>query len=99
MRAHSNNMICRLAVLLSLSVPLSSFADNKGVAYVSDQEGAVSVIDLGTMEVKGALDIAAKGPRGIGITADGKWLVTANKDNSNISVVDTASGKLLSKSL
>jgi len=94
MSLNSNSSLFRLAALLSLFLPLSSFAD-QGVAYVSNQEGAVTVIDVGTMEIKGTLDIAAKGPRGIGVSADGKWLVTANKDNSNISVVDTASGKLV----
>jgi YVTN family beta-propeller protein len=76
-------------------VPLAASAGSIGVAYVSNQEGAVNVIDLETMEIKGVLDIAAKGPRGIGVTADGKWLVTANKDDGNISVVDTATGKLV----
>jgi YVTN family beta-propeller protein len=67
----------------------SSMAADKGIAYVSNQDGGVIVIDLATMEIKGSLDIGAKGPRGIGVTADGKWLVTANKDDGNISVVDT----------
>jgi DNA-binding beta-propeller fold protein YncE len=67
----------------------SSMAADKGIAYVSNQDGGVIVIDLATMETKGSLDIGAKGPRGIGVTADGKWLVTANKDDGNISVVDT----------
>ena len=83
-----------IAVALAATLPVSSFADNKGVAYVSNQEGGVTVIDLETMQPKGTLDIAAKGPRGIGVTADGKWLVTANKDDGNISVVNTATGKL-----
>ena len=63
-------------------------AGNKGVAYVSNQDGGVTVIDLETMEAKAEMDIGAKGPRGIGVTVDGKWLVTANKDDSNISIVD-----------
>lgn len=65
-----------------------------GVAYVTNQDGGVSVIDLATMETRNTIDVQATGPRGIGITADGKWLVTANKDNGNISVIDTASGKV-----
>jgi hypothetical protein len=64
------------------------FAESKGVAYISNQNGKVTVIDLETMEVKGEINNGAKGPRGIGVTADGKWLVTANKDDSNISIVD-----------
>jgi DNA-binding beta-propeller fold protein YncE len=85
-------------VLLAFGVLGSAYAiaGEKGVAYVSNQDGGVTVIDLETMEAKAAVDIGAKGPRGIGITADGKWLVTANKDDGNISVIDTA-GKVSPK--
>lgn len=79
---------------LGISVTTASFAEDKGIAYVSNQDGAVTTIDLATLEPKGTVDIGAKGPRGIGITADGKLLVTANKDDGNISVVDTATGKV-----
>jgi DNA-binding beta-propeller fold protein YncE len=94
MSTQSKKYYFLIAVLLSTIFPVTSFAENKGIAYVSNQEGAVTVIDLETMQPKGTLDIAAKGPRGIGITADGKWLVTANKDDGNISVVNTSTGKL-----
>ena len=67
----------------------SAFAGEKGLAYVSNQDGGVTVIDLETLEAKGSVEIGAKGPRGIGVTADGKWLVTANKDDGNISVAET----------
>jgi len=80
------------ALLLGLLSATVASAESKGLAYVSNQEGGVTVIDLATMETKGNLDIGAKGARGIGISADGKWLVTANKDNSDISIIDTASG-------
>jgi YVTN family beta-propeller protein len=85
------------ALLLAFgTIGAATAADgNKGIAYISNQDGGVSAIDLGTMETKGSMDIGAKGPRGIGITTDGKWLVTANKDDGNISVVDTATGKLV----
>lgn len=52
------------------------------------------VIDLDTMEAKGSVDIGAKGPRGIGVTADGKWLITANKDDDNISIIDTSGASM-----
>jgi DNA-binding beta-propeller fold protein YncE len=79
-------------IAMTIGVTFASIASaaDKGVAYVSNQEGGVTVIDLNTMETKGSVDIGAKGPRGIGVTADGKWLVTANKDSSNISVADTS---------
>jgi YVTN family beta-propeller protein len=79
-----------LLLITYLGLTPFSQAANKGVAYVSNQDGAVTVINLDTMESIGNLDIGAKGPRGIGVTADGKWLVTANKDDDNISIVDTS---------
>lgn len=60
----------------------------KNVAYVTNQKGGVSVIDLGTMQVIGQIDVKAEDPRGIGVTEDGKLLITANKDG-NITVVNT----------
>ena len=83
-----------IALTIGLLAATSAFAD-AGKAYVSDQDGGVSVIDLDTMEATGTLDIQAKGPRGIGITPDGKWLVTANKDDNNISIIDTATNALV----
>ena len=83
---------CLLSLVISTSI---ATAAEHGVAYVSNQDGGVSVIDLNTLESKTTLDIGASGPRGIGITADGKLLVTANKDDGNISVLDTSTGKVL----
>ena len=79
---------------LSLLAASNAFAD-AGKAYVTNQDGDVTVIDLATMESVGTIDIQAKGPRGIGITPDGKWLVTANKDDDNISIIDTATSALV----
>lgn len=91
---HTRFKVAISALLLGLFASANTLAEDKGLAYVSNQDGGVSVIDLATMETKGALDIGAKGPRGIGVTADGKWLVTANKDDGNISIIDLANGKL-----
>lgn len=81
--------------LAGLAIAGSAWADS-GKAYVSNQDAGVTVIDLATQETS-SIDIGAKGPRGIGVTADGKWLVTANKDDSNISIIDRASGQLSQK--
>ncbi|HEY6280727.1 MAG TPA: beta-propeller fold lactonase family protein [Burkholderiales bacterium] len=59
-------------------------------AYVSNQNDGVTVIDLDTLAPVATIDIQAQGPRGIGITSDGKYVLTANKDSGNISVIDTA---------
>jgi YVTN family beta-propeller protein len=81
--------------LVFSAITLSGIASEKGNAYVSNQDGGVTVIDLENMEATSNIDIQAKSPRGIAITADGKYLITANKDDDNISVIDRASGQLI----
>jgi YVTN family beta-propeller protein len=66
-----------------------------GVAYVTSQDAGVSVIDLATMEVVKSIDVKAAGPRGIGITDDGKKLIVATRENESISVIDTTTGEVL----
>ncbi|HVS27744.1 MAG TPA: beta-propeller fold lactonase family protein [Burkholderiales bacterium] len=63
-------------------------------AYVSNQKDGVTVIGLDTLAPVATIDIKAKEPRGIGITSDGKYVLTANKDSGNISVIDTATLKV-----
>lgn len=89
-----NRIKLGVAALLGMAAVSNAVAEDKGLAYVSNQDGAVSIIDLATMETKGTLDIGAKGPRGLGITADGKLLVTANKDDGNVSIVDLGSNSV-----
>lgn len=66
----------------------------KNVAYVSNQKDGVSVVDLGTMQIVGTIDIEGEDPRGIGVTDDGKLLITANK-GGDISLIDTATRKVI----
>ena len=73
----------------------ASGSDSRGIAYVSNQNGGVTVIDLNTMETTGSIDPKGNGVRGIGVTADGKLLVTANKDEGNVSILNTATGELV----
>lgn len=88
-RTHSK-LKTTLALAIGLAITPYVFASEKGIAYVSNQDSDVTMIDLATMEATGHVGLGAKGPRGIGITEDGKWLITANKDDGNISVVDTS---------
>ena len=67
----------------------------QAVAYVSNQDGGVTVIDLASMEIKTSFATAGGGPRGLGITDDGRLLVTADKDSGSISIIDTASGQVV----
>ena len=89
------------AVLLCLAgLSVACTAEEKmpaGVAYVSNQKGNVTVVDLATFEPVSEIDVGAPGPRGIGVTADGKLLVTANVDGGDLSLIDRETGKLLKR--
>ncbi len=85
-----------LAVALGFVFGTAVFADGpKPVAYVSNQEGGVTVIDLERMEKARDIDVGGRGPRGIGITDDGKYLITANKDTADVSIIETRSDRVL----
>jgi YVTN family beta-propeller protein len=58
----------------------------KNIAYVTEEEGGISVIDLGTLRVIRRIQPSDVQPRGIAVTFDGKYLITANKNTSDISV-------------
>ena len=64
------------------------------VAYISNQDGDISVVSLDNFEVIGSIDPGEGEPRGIGISDDGKWLVTANRGTGDLSIIDRASGEV-----
>jgi quinoprotein dehydrogenase-associated probable ABC transporter substrate-binding protein len=72
--------------------PTAPGCTHAGKAYVSNQNGEVVEIDLNTLKPIEELDIGGKAPRGIGITRNGGFLLTANKDTNDASLIDTASG-------
>ena len=93
---HVRFTLAALAAALSLGWAAQAQADaGKPVAYVSSQDTGVSIISLDTLEVIGSVEAEAKGPRGIGVTADGKYLVTANRDGGDVTVVDIAANKVV----
>jgi len=81
--------------LAALAPPQAAAADASGLAYVSNQNGDISVIDLATLTITGSVSAYGKEPRGIGVTADGKMLVVANREGGSVAVIDRASGQLL----
>ena len=89
-------LLC-LVCLAGLSACTTEEPTPTGMAYVSNQKGNVTVIDLDTFEPVAEIDVGTLGPRGIGVTADGKLLVTANVDGGDISLIDRASGELLKR--
>lgn len=70
-------------------------ASQPATAYVSSETGGIAVIDLGRLEIARTLDTGGKGPRGIGISADGRYLLAANKGTSDLSVIDARDGQLV----
>ncbi len=66
------------------------------VAYVTNQGAGISVIDLATINA-GRVIAVGRDPRGLGITPDGRTLVTANQADGDVSVVDTESGRTVKR--
>jgi YVTN family beta-propeller protein len=60
------------------------------VAYVSEEEGGVSVIDLSTLKVIGRVQPSDIAPRGLAVTYDGKYVITSNKNTKDLSVFSTS---------
>jgi len=67
------------------------------VAYVTEEDGGISVIDLNTLQVVKRIHPQDVAPRGEGVTFDGKYLVTADKDTADAAVIDTRRMKVVRK--
>jgi YVTN family beta-propeller protein len=67
------------------------------VAYVTEEDDGISVIDLDTLEVVKRIHPQDVAPRGLGLTFDGKYLVTADKDTADAAVIDTRRMKVIRK--
>ncbi len=61
----------------------------QNVAYVSNEEGGVTVLDLHDFKVIREIPVDGVGPRGIVVTPDGRYVLTANKRTKDVSVIDT----------
>ncbi len=65
-----------------------------GVAYVTSQDGGISVIDLKTLEVVKQVFPQNVAPRGLGLTFNGEYLLTANENTADATVFDTRGMRL-----
>lgn len=86
-----------VAASVSMTIGMAANAADRGKAYVSNQNGGVSVIDLNTLKSIGNIDVKADGPRGLGVSDDGKLLVVATRDNGSVSVIDTATNEVINQ--
>nr|WP_238524678.1 cytochrome D1 domain-containing protein [Methylotenera versatilis] len=80
-----------------MSIGMNANAADRGKAYVSNQDGGVSVIDLNTLTSTTTIDVKGEGPRGLAVSDDGKLLVVATRENGSVSVIDTATNEVLSQ--
>ncbi len=84
-----------IAAAVGMSLSMSTNAADRGKAYVSNQDGGVSVIDLNTLTSTTDIDVKADGPRGLAVSDDGKLLIVATRENGSISVIDTATNDVV----
>jgi YVTN family beta-propeller protein len=86
-----------LALTLAVSFAFNAYASDadRGKAYVSNQDGGVTVIDLNTHTSTGTIDVKGDGPRGLAISEDGKQLIVATRENGSVSVIDTATNEVI----
>jgi YVTN family beta-propeller protein len=86
-----------IAAAVSMAIGVNANAADRGKAYVSNQDGGVSVIDLNTLASTTTIDVKGEGPRGLAVTDDGKFLVVATRENGSISIIDTATNEVLNQ--
>lgn len=89
------NHIGFLGLLLIFGAFRASAQAPENVAYVTNQDAGVTVIDLTQMQPVKIIDVGGEGPRGVALTPDGKYLLTANQKTLDVSVIDTATSKIL----
>jgi YVTN family beta-propeller protein len=80
------------AILAAGAVAAWQFEINKiptNVAYVTEEDDGIAIIDLNTMEVVKRVHPANVAPRGLGLTFDGEYLFTANKNTADATIFDT----------
>lgn len=83
-----------ITLAISLLAAGTAFAD-AGKAYVSNQDGGITVIDLNTLTTTGEIDVKAEGPRGLAVSNDGKFLIVATRENGSVSVIDTTTNEVV----
>lgn len=76
-------------VLIAVVVGVRTREIPQNVAYVTEEDGGISVIDLHSLKVVRSVHPANVEPRGLAITFDGKYIVTANKDSADLAVFST----------
>ena len=70
---------------------------NDSIAYVSDYAGGancVKIVDVFSHQQTGKI-IAGQLPKGLALTADGRFLVVCNAGDNTVSIIDTSSSEVI----
>ena len=67
------------------------------VAYVTEEDGRIDQIDLATLKITRSVQLPDVAPRGESVTFDGKYLITADQDTSDIAIFSTQKLQLVLK--
>jgi DNA-binding beta-propeller fold protein YncE len=82
---------CILAAIVVIAIIVGVRMERipQNVAYVTEEDGGIGIINLQTLKVVGRVQPANVAPRGLGITFDGRYIVTANKNTADLAVFST----------
>ena len=85
------------AVIAGVVVYERDYRIPTNVAYVTEENGKIDMIDLATMKVIRSVQPIDVAPRGEGVTHDGKYLITADKDTADIAIFSTPQLRLVKR--
>jgi YVTN family beta-propeller protein len=92
---HLKKAVAHLALASVTTLGASLTLAAKPTAYVTSETAGVGVIDLDQMTLAKTIAVGADGPRGLSLTDDGKRLLIANKNTSDLSEIDTSTGEVM----
>jgi DNA-binding beta-propeller fold protein YncE len=83
-----------MKTLLAVCLAFLPEAAGAQTLYVTDQQDGVTTLSASTLAITGQVAFGGKGPRGIAVTHDGKYLLVASQVSADLSIIDRASGAL-----
>jgi len=92
-----SNAILKFAGVSSIAAVLQAAAPAlaAGTVYVTNQGGSVTLLDAATLAPEDTIELKDNDPRGVAVTPDGKYLLTANQKTGDVAVIDTATRKVV----
>jgi YVTN family beta-propeller protein len=94
-RFRAARIACASVIAPSLALAASLAHAATPTAYVTTENAGVGVIDLDTLSLAKTYDVGKDGPRGLSLNKEGTRLYVANKATSDLSEIDTSTGKVV----